>query len=262
MVILSLTTLLLYIVAITVVLRRLLLNKQETAWLYASASAAMLLHAIAIAQSMGHIGAGQDMSLLNVASAVSLLIGVVMTLIAHRLNGWILLPVAYGFALLLQGLNSLVPSHYVIHLEHRPELLGHIMLALMAFSLLMIASLFTLLLAYLDYSLKQRKRMTLPHLPPLLMVEKRVYQLILLGEGLLTLSLLTGFLYLQEMFSAEQAAKAILTLVAWCIYLVLLWGHYRHGWRGRRLITLSLLGSTLLALAYFGSRFVNEILLH
>ena len=65
-----------------------------------------------------------------------------------------------------------------------------------------------------------------------------------------------------QMFSAEQAAKAILTLVAWCIYLVLLWGHYRHGWRGRRLITLSLLGSTLLALAYFGSRFVNEILLH
>ena len=85
MVILSLTTLLLYIVAITVVLRRLLLNKQETAWLYASASAAMLLHAIAIAQSMGHMGAGQDMSLLNVASAVSLLIGVVMTPSAHLL---------------------------------------------------------------------------------------------------------------------------------------------------------------------------------
>ena len=84
----------------------------------------------------------------------------------------------------------------------------------------------------------------------------------MLGEVLLTFSLGTGLLFWQEMFTLEQAPKALLTLAAWAIYLCLLWGHYRHGWRGRTLITLSLSGGVLLTLAYFGNRFVNEILLH
>ena len=262
MVIFSLTALILYLSASVVVLRRLLSSRPAGWSFYLVAASAMLLHGTGIADSLWNTTNGQDMSLLNVASAVSLLISMVLTALAPRFNGWILLPVAYGFAVLLQGLNSMVPTHYVVHLAQRPELLGHIILALMAFSLLMIASLFALLLAYLDYRLKNRKRVTLPNLPPLLMVEKRVFQLILLGEVLLTLSLGTGLLFWQEMFTLEQAPKALLTLAAWAIYLCLLWGHYRHGWRGRTLITLSLSGGVLLTLAYFGNRFVNEILLH
>ena len=71
----------------------------------------------------------------------------------------------YGFAALLQTINTLMPGRYLVHLEQRPELLAHITLALLAFSVLMIATLFTLLLAYLNHHLKSRKRLTLPHLP-------------------------------------------------------------------------------------------------
>ena len=261
MVILSLLTLLFYLVASMAALHRLLNPKAPLWLLLGSGWIAMALHAAILGQEIVPLDAGPDLSLLNVASFVSLLISLVMNLIVHRFNGWLLIPVAYGFAALMQVANTLLPSHYVVHMEHRPELLLHIALALLAFSLLMIASLFALLLAYLEYHLKARKRVSLPHLPPLLTVEKRVYQLIGLGVLLLTLSIGSSLFFWQELWAPEQRYKVLLTLLAWSVYVLLLWGHYRHGWRGKRLITLSLLGSLLLILAYFGSRFIQEVLL-
>ncbi|MGL4205426.1 MAG: cytochrome C assembly family protein [Aeromonadaceae bacterium] len=261
MVILSLLTLLFYLVASMAALYRLLHPRAPLWPLLGCGWSAMALHAAILGQEIVQLDAGPDLSLLNVASFVSLLISLVMSLIVHRFNGWLLLPVAYGFSALLQIANTLLPSHYVVHMNNKPELLLHIGLALLAFSLLMIASLFALLLAYLEYHLKARKRVSLPHLPPLLTVEQRVYQLIGLGVLLLTLSIGSSLFFWQELLAPEQRYKVLLTLLAWAVYVLLLWGHYRHGWRGKRLITLSLLGSLLLILAYFGSRFIQEVLL-
>ena len=38
-------------------------------------------------------------------------------------------------------------------------------------------------------------------------------------------------------------------------------GHAKFGWRGKPVITCTIVGSVLLTLAYFGSRFVKEFLL-
>ncbi len=262
MVIPSLLALIFYLLAGIAALHNLLAVRARLSWqLLASAGAAMVLHGLALVGEIIGLEAGQDLSLLNVASFVSLLISLFMTLICRRFNGWSLLPVAYGFAALLLVVNYLIPSHYVIHLEQHPQVLLHIGLALMAFSVLMMASLFTLLLAYLDHHLKSRKRLSLQTLPPLLTLERRVYQLILLGVLLLTLSIGSGFFFLQDLFAQGKAHKAVLSMMAWVVYVLLLWGHHRHGWRGKTLIGLSLLGSLLLVLAYFGSRFVKEVLL-
>ncbi|MFC3912704.1 inner membrane protein YpjD [Pseudaeromonas sharmana] len=259
MVIPSLLCMTFYLLASLAALRHLL-GAQSASWvLFSLAWSAIALHAAGLAQETMALERAQNLSLLNVASAVSLLIAALMSLSVRRFNGWILLPVAYGFAALLQIASSVMPTRYLIHLEQRPELMVHIALALLAFSLLMMASLFSLLLAYLNHYLKIRKRLgLLPHLPPLLTVEQRIYQLIQLGFLLLTLSILCGWFFIDEMFAPEQRLKAVLTFVAWALYAVLLWGHYRHGWRGRLLILLSLSGSLLLVLAYFGSRFLNE----
>ncbi|CRZ45564.1 putative Inner membrane protein [Vibrio cholerae] len=45
------------------------------------------------------------------------------------------------------------------------------------------------------------------------------------------------------------------------MYSILLWGHYRKGWRGKKVTWFAVAGATLLTLAYFGSRFVREIIL-
>lgn len=94
-----------------------------------------------------------------------------------------------------------------------------------------------------------------------MMVERQLFKLILVGNGLLTVTLLTGLLFLQDMFAQGKTHKAVLSILAWLVYSVLLWGHYRQGWRGRRVIWISLVGAFLLTLAYFGSRFVKEIII-
>ena len=153
------------------------------------------------------------------------------------------------------------PGRYITHLEAHPQLLLHIGLALMAYSVLMIAGLFALQLACLDRQLKSRKISQLPSMPPLMTVEKRLFQLISAGLFLLTLSIASGLFFLEDMFAQGKSHKAILSILAWCVYVLLLWGHHTRGWRGRRVITLSLVGSVILTLAYFGSRFVKEVLL-
>ena len=260
MVIPALLSLILYLLASLVAIRQVLDGGRPASLLAALAWSALALHGATLADEILTLGPGQNLTLLNVASAVGLLTGVLMTLGARRLNAWILLPAVYGFAALLQLASGLLPSRYLIHLEQRPELMLHIVFALLAFALLMMASLFSLLLAGLQHHLKVRKRLSLPGLPPLLTVERRVFQLIQVGLALLTASIAIGMLFFfHEMFAPGQRLKAILAMVAWLVYAALLWGHARLGWRGRILIGLSLAGSLLLVLAYFGSRFLNEV---
>ncbi|MGR5541593.1 cytochrome c biogenesis protein CcsA, partial [Vibrio campbellii] len=68
-----------------------------------------------------------------------------------------------------------------------------------------------------------------------------------------------GFIY--DMFAQGKAHKAVLSFIAWIVYVVLFWGHYRQGWRGKKITWFALAGAALLTLAYFGSRFVKEIIL-
>ena len=49
--------------------------------------------------------------------------------------------------------------------------------------------------------------------------------------------------------------------MAWSVFGVLLWGRWRFGWRGRTAIRWTLSGFTFLALAYFGSKLMLELIL-
>jgi ABC-type uncharacterized transport system permease subunit len=118
-------------------------------------------------------------------------------------------------------------------------------------------------LAWLDHKLKNKKALTInPNLPPLMMVERQLFNIILIGTGLLTATLITGFVFVQDMFAQGKAHKGVLSLLAWIVYSVLLWGHYQKGWRGKKVTWFAVAGATLLTLAYFGSRFVREIILN
>ncbi|MGL4771348.1 MAG: cytochrome C assembly family protein, partial [Plesiomonas shigelloides] len=95
----------------------------------------------------------------------------------------------------------------------------------------------------------------------LMTIERQLFQITLIGEILLTLTLISGWFFLQDMFAQGKSHKAILSMLAWVVYGVLLWGHFRQGWRGRRMVYFSLIGAFLLTLAYFGSRFMQEVIL-
>ena len=93
-------------------------------------------------------------------------------------------------------------------------------------------------------------------------METLLFQLIALGFVLLTLALTSGFVYLENLFAQHLVHKTVLSIIAWVVFAVLLWGRYRHGWRGRKALRWTLGGFLILMLAYLGSKAVLELVLH
>ena len=98
-------------------------------------------------------------------------------------------------------------------------------------------------------------------LPPLVTMESLLFQMIGAGFGALTLSLLSGFFFLDNLFAQHLVHKTVLSIAAWLVFATLLWGRRRYGWRGRTAIRWTLSGFAVLVLAYFGSKLVLELVL-
>ncbi len=146
-----------------------------------------------------------------------------------------------------------------IHLDNGLGI--HIFTSLLAYSILTLAALQALLLALQNRHLHNHHPGGLIRtLPPLLDMEALLFKLILLGVILLSFGLLSGALYIDNLFAQHLVHKTILSIVAWVVFTVLLIGHWRYGWRGRIAIRWTLSGFFLLMLAFFGSKFVLEFL--
>lgn len=94
---------------------------------------------------------------------------------------------------------------------------------------------------------------------PLLSLESLTFRFVGAGFAMLTLTLVLG-----AWFSAtwHWDHKTVFSVLSWAVFATLLIGRARFGWRGRVAIRWLIAGSVLLLLAYVGSRFVLEVLLH
>lgn len=139
----------------------------------------------------------------------------------------------------------------------------HVTVALLAFGVLSIAAALAILLAVQERALRHRQfGALLRALPPLTLTETLLFRLIGAGFALLSLTLLTGILFVADLFGQHLIHKTALSIIAWLVFGVLLWGRWRHGWRGRSAVNLTLTGMAILLLAFFGSKFVLEVILH
>ncbi|CCP02180.1 Inner membrane protein ypjD [Erwinia amylovora Ea644] len=225
-----------------------------------SAIVALVCHAVALEQRIFVLNGGQNLSLLNIASLVSLLICFIMTIVASRNRGWILLPIVYSFALINLAFATFVPNAFITHLETTPGMMVHIGLALFAYATLIIAALYALQLAWIDWLLKNKKLAFNTDIPPLMTIERKMFHITQIGVVLLTLVLCTGLFFMHDLFSRENIDKAVLSIAAWFLYILLLWGHYHEGWRGRRVVWFNCGGAFLLTMSYFGSRLLQHLL--
>jgi ABC-type uncharacterized transport system permease subunit len=83
----------------------------------------------------------------------------------------------------------------------------------------------------------------------------------IVGTVLLAIALASGFIFIPNMFADGYAHKTVLSSSAFLVYALALLLHHFSGLKARILVTFNLVGVTLLTLAYFGSRFVREIIL-
>ena len=259
----AILSLIAYLTSLGLVIPSLLRKKSvHRRWTLISAVFALIFHAITLQQSIFNVDYGQNLSLLNMASVASLLISAIMTFVASKDRGWVLLPIVYSFSIINLALASFSPWEFITHLEDSPTLLIHIVLALFSYATLIIAALYAIQLAWIDYQLKNKKLFFNSEMPPLLSIERIMFQITQVGLILLTLTLITGVVYLDNIFGRENIHKTTLSIMAWVVYIILLWGHHRKGWRGRKVVWFSLAGAFLLTLGYFGSRLIQEILAH
>jgi len=222
---------------------------------------AVLLHA-AVLFPLLMTETGFNLGFFNAASLVGWLTALLLLLSSLRRPlenlGIILLPMT---ALTL-ALVFAYPSQHVLSISGNWRLDLHILLSILAYSLLVIAALQALVLALQDRQLRNRHPGGLIRaLPPLQVMESLLIQLIGIGFALLSLALLTGFFFLEDIFAQHLVHKTVLSLVAWAVFATLLWGRWKFGWRGRTAIRWTLGGFMFLMLAYFGSKLVLELLL-
>lgn len=204
---------------------------------------------------------GLNLAFFNALSLAAWLIATLMVLLALRFPidnlAAILMPAA-ALALVLH--QWMPPNTHPIAVSNPIQI--HIVLSILAYGLLTLAAVQAGLLAMQESRLRRRRLGSLLRvLPPMTRMETLLFQLIGIGLALLTLSLLSGLLFLDDLFAQHLAHKTVLSCAAWLVFAGLLWGRRQQGWRGRRAIRWTLWGFGFLVMAYFGSKFVLELVL-
>ncbi len=223
--------------------------------------AGLILHSLVLYSNI-FSPVGINLGFYNAMSLVSAFI-VLFTLIAIwrypvEILAIILLPLAV--VTMLFGFSD--SSSHLLAADSSPALIFHILTSIIAYSLLALAALQAILLSVQNKFLHAHQPGGLIKLmPPLRNMEILLFEVIVIGFIALTISLGSGLIFLENMFAQHLVHKTILSILAWLVFLVLLIGHWRLGWRGRTAVRWTLSGFASLMLAYFGSKFALEILL-
>jgi ABC-type uncharacterized transport system permease subunit len=224
-------------------------------------AAGLALHAFSLAGVVSARG-GPELSFGGVLSLVAWLLAVFALLAALKVRfrglAALLLPAAAIAALAVLVPDPVTPRSgapdWGIH--------AHVSLSILAYSLLSLGAVLAILFLYRDRTLRRRQLNAWTRiLPPLESLEGALFTTLIAGFSLLTLALFSGLMFLQDVFAQHLLHKTVLSSVAWAVFAVLLFGRLKLGWRGRQAVHWVLAGYGLLALSYFGSRFVLEFIL-
>ena len=138
----------------------------------------------------------------------------------------------------------------------------HAVISILTYAVLGLAALQALILGYQEHRIRtKRPGGALSALAALDTQERWLFRLVGVGFFLLSLSLASGFMFVHDMLAQHLAHKTVLSGIAWAIFGALLWGRWRYGWRGQTAVRWCLGGFVVLVLAYFGSRWILEVLL-
>ena len=229
-------------------------------------AAAALVHALLQYQAW----INQPFSRLDVTTVLSLCSLVLVGLWASTLprdnavleSGLIVLPIA-AFANLLDALfpGTTLSQESALG-QAPPGTIVHVISSVVAFGLLSLAGVYAGFVLAINQSLKKHKLSRLVQsLPPLDKLEQLLFQVIYTGFALLTLSLVTGLIYVDDMMAQHLVHKTVLAFLAWIVFGCLIMGRWLKGWRGVIAVRMTLAGIGLLLLSYFGTKLVLEVIL-
>lgn len=230
--------------------------------LLAGVLAAVVFHGWVLYRDL-QLGPALNLSLTSAFSLVAWVVACLYLLasLARPIDnlGVVILPLA-ALTVLVEWLW---PAQLPIPLSSRPQAV-HIVVSFLAYALLCLAAVQSLML------LAQERRLRRKHaggfvraLPPMQTMESVMFQMLALGFVLLSLTLVSGVFFSEDLLGKPLpfTHHVVLAALAWAVYGVLLLGRWRFGWRGRQAVWWTLGGFALLVLAYFGTKFVLEVIL-
>ena len=220
----------------------------------------VVLHAVAVwpeivLRSGPNLGLPATISV--AALALTVVFGLAMIWRIDHVVGALVLPLA-ALALLIPVVwpGEAVPSV-------TPTARIHAVVSILTYAVLSLAALQALVLAFQEHRIRtKRPGGALRGLAALDSQERWLFRLVGIGFFLLSLSLASGFMFVSDMLAQHLAHKTVLSCLAWTVFGTLLWGRWRYGWRGQTAVRWCLGGFVVLVLAYFGSRWILEVLLH
>lgn len=224
---------------------------------------ALLLHGAVILQPM----LSERALIMGFGYATSLIIWLMLMLyfvgcFFYRLQGLQLL--LYPLAACAMLVAMVFPGqHMGYQLANWPFML-HIGTSLLAYSLFGITTLIAVLMLLLSRDLHQHKFSPLvSFLPPLLSLEKLMFQGMWVGFALLTISMISGIFFAEAVFGRSVAFthKTVFGVLSWLIYAGLLLKRSMTAWRGKKVAVWTIIGFISLMLAYVGSKFILEVIL-
>jgi ABC-type uncharacterized transport system permease subunit len=222
---------------------------------------AIFLHGLAVYYDIVR-PLGTNVSIFAMASLITWAIAVSVLLSSLKKPLDNLFIVLFPLAAFSISLSLLNPEPNLLRDDLSGFIFSHILMSILAYSFLTIAAFQALILLYVNNQLKNPGSIAiLRALPPLQTLEALLFEMVWVGWTFLTLSIASGFIFMEDMFAQHLVHHTIITLAAWVVFAVLLWGRHMLGWRGAMAIKWTLAGFVLLLLGYFGTKLMLEVIL-
>jgi ABC-type uncharacterized transport system permease subunit len=221
-----------------------------------------LAHALCLALDIFGVGSVLPGARFGFAPALSATVWIALAL--HSIESRLLPLPAVRRVLALAG-AAVVLLAAVFPGESRPHagsawLPLHWLLGVVSYGLFAVALMHAAMLDRAERRLRGRTAApaAAPAALPLMQLERLTFRFVEAGFIVLSAALLLG----ASMAPWRWDHKTVLSLLGWATFAVLIAGRQWRGWRGRQATRWVYAGAGLLLLAYVGSRFVLEVILH
>ena len=209
---------------------------------------------------------GLSLTIANIISLIGLQLAITAVIAAFNKNmrgfaGGILLISSLSALLSIWALDQFNTSPHEIK-ELSWQVNTHAITSLLAYGLLCTGAIIALFALVQDKRLKQKRISSLNALfAPLETTERTLFNIASFGSTLLFLSVFSGIIFIENIFSQHLAHKTILSITALIMFSILVYGRRFFGWRGKSIIYLYLSAFLMLATSYFGTKFILENIL-
>lgn len=219
---------------------------------------ALVLHRVLFLDGQLDLSLGHTLSLL---AAVTVATYWFLSL-RHPLG--VLRPLVLMLAFVLALAPLVLGGDKPVSYSNLPAFRIHLVVSLTAWSLFALSALHAVLINMMERRLHEHHFSRLGQWPSLVSMDTMLFRMVWAAFLLLTATLLSGMFFSEELFGKPLVLthKLVFSFIAWLIYAGMLLSHQIWGLRGRRAARWALAGFLMLLVAYVGSKFVLEILLH